>query len=77
LGLPLPVKYKVSINHCLKHRIEEGKKQKNVPSAVVQFTSRVTLGYVDLGEIADAGDLEAKLTRSVWCQGTLNIKRSI
>jgi hypothetical protein len=56
LGLPLPVKYKTSINHC----IEEGKKQKKhtISTPVVQFTSGVTLGDVDFGEIADTGNLD-------------------
>jgi len=60
LGFPLPMKYKTSINHCLKHRIEEGKKWKKhtISTPVVQFTSRVALGDVDFGEIADTGNLD-------------------
>jgi len=47
LGLPLPVKYKVSINHCLKHRIGR-RKERTISTPVVQFTSRVPLGMLIL-----------------------------
>jgi len=60
LGLPLPMKYKTFINHCLKHRIEEGKKQKKhtISTAVVQFNTRAAFGDVDFGKMADTGDLD-------------------
>jgi len=63
LGLSLAVKYKIFANQCLKHRIEQGKKQKKrtiMSTPVVQFTPESPLGLrdVDLGEIANAGDLD-------------------
>ena len=50
--------HKIKSHQSTKHQHRRSRTKHTISTPVIQFTSGITLGDIDLGEIADTGDLD-------------------